>query len=204
MILLVTASSRASESAAALYEATAEEVVACESLARAAALLRADAYRAVVLDQYLLEAAPHEAETVLAHLGSAVPVQVNLAISGLPRLQREVRAALRRRQREERTAHATAAARLRRELNGTLTALLLSAELARATAGLPPAAAEKLESILQLVARLRSQLHSPAPPEADAAVTTPAAPIPADAPNHPGDTESGLSHSGRRAGNASA
>jgi len=55
MILLVTPSERASECAAALHEATGEEVAVAESLARAATLLRAEGYLAVVLDQYLVE-----------------------------------------------------------------------------------------------------------------------------------------------------
>src|SRR5271168_290148 len=101
MILLVTPSERASECAAALHEATGEEVVIAESLARATTLLRAECYLAVVLDQYLLETEPDEAGTTIEHLGTAIPVQVNLAISGIERLVREVRAALQRRQREE-------------------------------------------------------------------------------------------------------
>ena len=55
MILLVTASERASECAAALREATGEKVVVAESLVRATTLLRAECYLAVVLDQHLLE-----------------------------------------------------------------------------------------------------------------------------------------------------
>src|ERR1035437_6185074 len=86
MILLVTPSERASECAAALHGATGEEVVVAESLARATTLLRAECYLAVVLDQYLLETEPYEAETTLEHLGTAIPVQVNLAISGMERL----------------------------------------------------------------------------------------------------------------------
>ena len=61
MILLVTSSERASECAAALHEATGEEVVVAESLLRATTLLRAGCYLAVVLDQYLLETGPDEA-----------------------------------------------------------------------------------------------------------------------------------------------
>jgi|SRR5450756_2352191 hypothetical protein len=160
MILLVTPSERAPECAAALHEATGEGIVVAESLARAATLLRTECYLAVVLDQYLLEAEPHEAETTLEHLGTAIPVQLNLAISGMERLVREVRAAVQRRQREELRARQAAIGRLHSELNGTVTALLLSSELALETPGLPAAAAEKLQSVHELVKKLRRQLET--------------------------------------------
>jgi hypothetical protein len=163
MILLVTPSERASECAAALHEATGEEVVVAESLARATTLLRAECYLAVVLDEYLLETEPHEAGTTLEHLGTAIPVQVNLAISGMERLVREVRAAMQRRQREEVKARQAAVGRLHSELNGTVTALLLSIELALETPGLPAAANEKLQSVHELVKKLRKQLESAGP-----------------------------------------
>jgi len=166
MILLVTPSERASECVAALHGATGEEVVVAESLARATTLLRAECYLAVVLDQYLLETEPYEAGTTLEHLGTAIPVQVNLAISGMERLVREVRAAMQRRQHEEVKARQAAVGRLHSELNGTVTALLLSSELALETPGLPPAVAEKLGSVYELVRKLRQQLESAIPAEA--------------------------------------
>ena len=165
MILLVTPSERAPECAAALHEAAGEGIVVAESLARAATLLRAESYLAVVLDQYLLETEPHEAENTLEHLGTAVLVQVNLAISGMERLVREVRAALQRRQREEMRARQAAIGRLRSELNSTITALLLSSELALETPGPPAAAAEKLQAVHELVKKLRKQLETMGPTE---------------------------------------
>ncbi len=160
MILLVTPSARASECAAALHEATGEQVVVAESLPRAATLLQTQCCLAVVLDQHLLEVRPHEAEAVFEHLGTAILVQVNLAISGMERLVREVRAAVQRRQREEVRARQAAIGRLHSELNGTVTALLLSSELALGISGLPPAASEKLRSVHELVEKLRGQLES--------------------------------------------
>lgn len=160
MILLVTPSERVPECAAALHDATGEGVVVADSLARAATLLRAECYLAVVLDQYLLETEPHEAENTLEHLGTAILVQVNLAISGIERLMREVREALQRRQREEMRARQAAIGILNNELNGAITALLLSSELALETPGLPAAAAEKLQAVHGLVKKLRMQLET--------------------------------------------
>jgi hypothetical protein len=86
MILLVTPSERASDCTAALQAATGDQVMTAESLARATTLLRAHCYRLVVLDQHLLEAEPDEASTMVEHLGTAIPVPVNLAITGMDRL----------------------------------------------------------------------------------------------------------------------
>jgi hypothetical protein len=160
MILLVTPSERAPECAKALHEATNEEIVVTENLARATTLLRTECYDVVVFDQYMLETEPHEAGATLSHLDTAIPVQVNLAIIGMERLVREVRAAMQRREREEEGARQAALCRLHSELNVTVTALLLSSELALETPGLPPSAAEKLQSVHQLVLKFRTQLES--------------------------------------------
>ena len=159
MILLVTPIERAIECAAALKQHTGEEVVVAEDLRQAAMLLRSDSYLAVILDQHILETEPAEIETAMQHLGTAIPVQVNLAISGLDRLVREVGAALERRNREEIVARRAVAGALHSELNDTLTALTLHCELAREVPGLPAAAAEQLRSAHALVKKIRSHLE---------------------------------------------
>lgn len=159
MILLVTPNLRAEDCAAELNEATGEKVVVAESLRRAATLLRTESYTAVVVDQYLVETEPDETDTTMQHLGTAIHVQVNLAISGKERLAREIRAAVHRRKREEVAARQAAIGILHSELNGTVTALLLSCELALETPGLPPGAVEKLHSAYALVKKLRAQLE---------------------------------------------
>jgi hypothetical protein len=165
MILLVTPSERARECSAALHEATGEEVMVAESLARATTLLRAECYLVVVLDQYLLETEPQEAGSTLEHLGTAIPVQINLAITRMERLVREVRSAVQRGRYEEKRARKAALGAIHSELNGTVTALLLSTELALEARGLPAAASEKLESVHDLVKKLRRQLESAATAE---------------------------------------
>ncbi len=160
MILLVTPSQRASECVAALTEATGEDIAVAESLVRATTLLRAECYRAVVLDQYLLETESDQAAAVMAHLDTAIPIQVNLALTGIDRLAREVCAAVKRRQREQVSARQAALSILHSELNDTITALLLSSELALETPALPPEAAEKLLAVHDLVTKLRKQLET--------------------------------------------
>ena len=70
------------------------------TLRDAATQLRAHEFSAVIFDQALLEAEPDESELVLQHTGTAMPVHVNFAISGVARVVRELRAALRRHQSE--------------------------------------------------------------------------------------------------------
>jgi hypothetical protein len=165
MILLVTPSERACECGEALQEATGEQVRIAENLARAATLLRGECFLVAVFDQYLLESEPDEAGTTMEHLGAALPVQVNLAICGMDRLVREVRAAVGRRKREEGRARQAAVSQLHSELNSTVTALLLSTELALGARDLPRAALEKLQSVHELVTQLRRQLETPRPAE---------------------------------------
>ena len=160
MILLVTPNLRGEECAAAIKEATGSEVVLAESLQRATGLLRANEYDSVVLDQYLLETEEEQTSTLMEHLGTAIPVQVNLAVSAMERVVREVRAAVQRRDREQMIARRSAQQALRSELNSTVTALLLDCELAIATPDLPPATAEKLQAARDLVQRLRTQLSA--------------------------------------------
>ena len=114
----------------------------------------------MVLDQFLLETEPHETDSVMDHLGAAIPLQLNLAICSADRLVREVRAAVHRQRREEVTARRAAVITLQSELNGTVTALLLSCELALGAPDLTEEAVEKLQTTYGLVKRLRTQLES--------------------------------------------
>ncbi|MBI3477931.1 MAG: hypothetical protein HY010_19530 [Acidobacteria bacterium] len=160
MILVVTPNLAVDESFATLQQATKEKIVLAKSLVEAATLLRAESYLAVVLDQYLLETEPHNTEVVMRHLGTAIPLQFNFAISGVARLVREVRATVDRRQREEESARRAAVNTLQSETNGTVTALLLCCELAMGAPGISSTAFKNIESAHELVKKLRDQLES--------------------------------------------
>jgi hypothetical protein len=159
MILLVTSSSRSSECAAALNEATGQEITVAETLSRATTLLRTEDYAAVVLDQHLLESEAQSTDSMLDQIGASIPIEVNLGITGMGRLVREVRAALQRGERAEVRARLSVMARLNSQLNGTVTALLLSTELAMQTGDLPLAGAARLAAVHELVQKLRKQLE---------------------------------------------
>ena len=142
-----------------LKEATGEETHWAENLSQAVARLREQPYTAVVLDQFLLENEPAESDQVLEHMGTAFPVYLNFAVSGMERLLREVRSALHRRKREEIQARRSVEQQIRSEVCESLTGMLLSCELAMAVPGIPTPAAEKIRMIDNLARDMRLRLN---------------------------------------------
>ena len=162
MILLITPSARAQDCANALHEATGEVTETADTLRQALTHLRTQEFSAVVIDQSFLETEPDESETVLEHLGMAIPVHINFAISGMERLIREIRAALHRRKKEAVLARQGAQQALRSELKGTVTALLLSCEMALQAPNLETSAEAKMRTVYKLAQEMRAKLEVPA------------------------------------------
>lgn len=158
MILLITTSARIEECAEAIRQATNRTVHTANGMRQAVLQLRASEYTAVVIDQSMPESEPDEGEVLLEHIGAAIPVYINFAISGVERVVRELRAALARRTREEIVAKHEAEQILRSELKGTVTALLLSCELALQVPDLPGAAENKLRAVYELARDMRIKL----------------------------------------------
>ena len=158
MILLITPSARGPECAATLTESTGRETIWAGNLGQAIARLREQSYSAVVIDQFLLENEPAESDQVLEHLGTALPVYLNFAVSGMERLVREVRTALHRRKREETQARLCVEQQFRSEMCESLTAMLLSCELAIAVPNVPGPAAEKILAVDNLAREMRLRL----------------------------------------------
>jgi hypothetical protein len=96
---------------------------------------------------------------MIEHLGSAFPVYVNFALTGMERLVREVRSALHRRKREELYARRAVAEQMHSEMSETLTAMLLSCELAMSVPDIPNPAVEKIRTIDLLARKLRLRLE---------------------------------------------
>jgi hypothetical protein len=159
MILLTTSSARGQQCADSLQVATGEETHWAQNPQEAATRLREQAYSAAVIDQFLLETEPEEGEQMIEHLGTAFPVYVNFAVTGMDRLVKEVRSALHRRMREESAARRAVAAQMRSGMCETLTALLLSCELALSVPGVPDPALQKIRDINSLARELRVQLQ---------------------------------------------
>jgi hypothetical protein len=158
MILLITPSARAQDCARALEEATSEQTQTANSLRQAASHLRAQEYSAVVIDQAVLDAEPDESEIVLEHIGTAVPVYVNFAISAAARVVRELRVALHRRKKEAVAARRAAEQGLRNELKGTVTALLLSCEMVLRLPELSTGTLARINTIHELAQEMRGKL----------------------------------------------
>jgi hypothetical protein len=158
MILLITPQSKGPQFAASLLAATSQETHWAQNLKEAATHLREQTYSAVI-DQFLLETEPEESDQVLEHLGTAFPVYVNFALTGMDRLLREVRSALHRRRREEATARRAVAEQMQTQMRETLTVMLLSCELAMAIPDVPSPAAEKIRTIDMLARELRLRLE---------------------------------------------
>jgi hypothetical protein len=158
MILLVTQLSKSAECVGAIQQAMNKSTQGASSLRNAAAQLEEREYALVVIDQSLAEAEPEDLDALLHHLGTAMPLFVNFAICGLERLVREVRASLHRRQREIEFARRSVEDLLRNELRGTVTALLLSCEMALQVPGLPSAAELKLHAVDELAKTMKQKL----------------------------------------------
>jgi len=114
---------------------------------QAVSLLKGDEYKAVVIDESMLESEPAAVDLLLLCAGTAI------------RVVREVRVALDRRRREQ--VIAVQLAVLHKELNGSLTGILLKSELALA-APLPSDAREKIIAVRDLAKEIRTVLATAA------------------------------------------
>jgi len=155
MILLITPSAKAETCAEAVRRATNEEVEIASTLRQGIVQVRTQEYEAVVIDQFLVDAEPDESDLLVQHVESGIPVYVNFAISGADRVVRELRAALSRRKKEVLVARKGAESALRSELKGSVTALLLSCEMALNVPNLPSAAEAKIRSVYDLAKEIR-------------------------------------------------
>jgi hypothetical protein len=161
MILLITPSVRGQECADSLNAATGQETHWTQTLQEAVTRLREQNYSAAIVDQFLFETEPQESDQMIEHMGTAFPVYINFAVTGIERLLREVRSALHRRKREETVARRAVVEQMHSEMRETLTAMLLSCELAMSVPDVPVPAAEKIRAIDNLARdlRLRLQIH---------------------------------------------
>jgi hypothetical protein len=159
MILLVTASCRAQECAAALEQGTGQRAQVAGSVPQAVTRLRNGDYEALAIDQSLLEADFRALDTLLNHAGTAVPLYVNLSLHSVERVVREAQVALRRAEKEKRTALRTAERELRNQLRSEVTGILLTSELALRDPALPADIAAKLHLVQSMAEKMRVRLH---------------------------------------------
>lgn len=160
MILLTTSLSKAQECASAIQNAFNEPVVVAGSLHEAAERLQAQAFSVVLFDQLLLDAEPDDGEAALRHLGSAFPVYMNFAVTGVDRMIRDLRSAMRRRKQDLTAAREEAEHLLHHELKDKITALLVSCEIALQAPDLPAGARGKMNSVYEIAQQLRGKLEA--------------------------------------------
>jgi DNA-binding NtrC family response regulator len=157
-ILIVAGIEGARDCADIVAKQLGMEVEVADGRKAALAILRHREFSAVVVDETIAECDPVAAETIWERAGLAIPVQVNFALSSTARLIRDIRAALRRREREQMLARRAAAAAIESELKSTLAGLLLQSQLALSSSDAGSPVAERLRIVADLAGHLRSQL----------------------------------------------
>jgi hypothetical protein len=98
---------------------------------------------------------------LLEHIGTAVPVHLNFAISHMDRVASELRAALHRHQKQVLMARHEVQQTLRNKLKSTITALLLSCEMALQVPDLQSEAKCRMRTIHELAQEVRLNLDGP-------------------------------------------
>jgi hypothetical protein len=156
--LIITALEEMEASAASVAERLVLTVEIASSRAAALRLLQRRAYAVVVMDQTLAEADAEGADLVWKYAGLAIPLQISFALAGRARLEREIRAALTRRQREQQLAAMAATAELDSELKNAVTGLLLESGLALEEKDLPRPIESRLRSLAGIADRMRERL----------------------------------------------
>lgn len=159
MLLVITPSAKARGCAQAIQQVTSEETQVAATLSQALGQLRAQEYVAVLIDQAFLETEPVESDMLLEHIGTAIPVHVNFAISGMDRIARELRAALHRHKKEVLLMRQQVQQAVRNELKSTVTALLLSCEMALQVPNLQSAAEARMRVVSELTQQLRLKIE---------------------------------------------
>ncbi len=123
-------------------------------------LLRRQEFALIVLDEGAGGAGGVETKAtdlVYKHAGAATLLELNFVLASVPRLQRQIRAALLRRAQDRAAALSTVTASLQSELGASLTSILLQSELALRQA--PPALAPRLRHLVDLAGSLQSRLR---------------------------------------------
>jgi hypothetical protein len=130
-------------------------VQTASSLSRARVLFRSGRFRAIILDECLLQTDSAAAESLLDSCRGACTIFVNMAISGIDRVSRQVKTAARHEEQFQRQSQILATLALKNELKDTMTGLLLALDLACSRQPSDPS----LSQVRRLVHRLSDQLE---------------------------------------------
>jgi hypothetical protein len=160
MILIVTPSSSGPQCAELIGKALNRKANLVTTIRQAISSVRSAEYRVIVMDEDLFEANPAAAAGVGELAEGALTVLLNFAIANSDRVIREVKAALRRRERDEATARHSANLQLQGELSNDLTGILVSAQTAMSTPDLPRPVQERLSNLYEIARKLQLRLQA--------------------------------------------
>jgi hypothetical protein len=160
MILIVTPSSSGPQCAELIGKALNRQANLVTTIRQAISSVRSAEYRVIVMDEDLFEANPAAAAGVGELAEGALTVFLNFGIANSDRVIREIKAALRRRERDEATARRSANLQLQGELSNDLTGILVSAQTAMTTPDLPRPVQERLTNLYEIARKLQLRLQA--------------------------------------------
>jgi hypothetical protein len=160
MILIVTPSSSGPQCAELIGKALNRQANLVTTIRQAISSVRSAEYRVIVMDEDLFGANPAAAAGVGELAEDALTVFLNFGIANADRVIREVKAALRRRERDEATARHSANLQLQGELSNDLTGILVSAQTAMNTPDLPGPVQERLSNLYEIARKLQLRLQA--------------------------------------------
>lgn len=158
-VLIVTMIDGLETRAAEIAEHLGVSIEIAGGQASALRRLERKSYSIVVLDQMLADTDPLGADLLWKNSRLAVPLQISLSLAGSIRLERELRTALTRREREQELAREAASADLDAEMKNAVTAILLESQLALQECGIPPQVESRLRTMAGIADRLRANLQ---------------------------------------------
>ncbi len=157
-LLLIASDSAAEPIAEALRSDLRAHVETTPSRRSALTLLRRNDFALILIDESLASTDLAAIDLLYQHAGSALILELNLALSSAARVVRQAHSALARRSQDLATARTAAATHLQSELNTALSSVLLESELALRDA--TPTQAPRLRHLVQLATDLRDKLRA--------------------------------------------
>jgi len=159
MVLLVSRAAINQEVIAWVGQQIGFELHAAVSLEEASRWLRGSVCLVTVVDSGWLETDPEAVDHLLCENPALVPVFPNLAVCGPERLVCEIKAALRRGEKERQRAVDCARREFSTHLKNSITAILLNCDLALQIPQLSDDAGKKLLLLHDLATKMRDQLE---------------------------------------------
>ncbi len=159
MILFVSRAAVSREDTAWVSQETGMELRVAASLEEAFQVLQGVTCRVAVVDAGLVETEPKSVDQLLFENPAALPIFPNLAVCGPDRLVCEIKAALRRGEKESQRAADCARREFRSDLKDSVTALLLNCDLTLQLPSVPTEIARKIHLLHDLATKMRDQLE---------------------------------------------